>query len=209
MKVLSISDHVDPVIYGPQLKDKFNDIDFVISCGDLPYYYQDFIVSTLDKPLFFVRGNHDPELEHSDSSSVNAPCGGVDLHCRVANYNGVLLAGVEGSIRYKERGKFQYSQTEMYLNVFSLIPRLLYNRLIYGRYLDIFVTHASPWGIHDKKDLPHQGIKAFHWFIETFQPKYHFHGHIHLYRSKEVRKTRVNQTMVINTYKYLVTDLKI
>jgi hypothetical protein len=48
------------------------------------------------------------------------------------------MAGVEGSIRYRE-GPFMYTQSEMWLNVFSLIPRLLLNKWIYGRYLDIFI----------------------------------------------------------------------
>ena len=103
---------------------------------------------------------------------------------------------------------FQYSQFEMFLHVIRLVPRLIYNRIIHGRYLDVFVTHASPWGIHDKEDLPHHGIKAFRWFIKTFSPKYHFHGHIHIYHPNEIRKTIFKNTQVLNTYKYLLTDLK-
>jgi len=209
MKVLSISDAIVQSIYHPQIKEKFKDVDFVISCGDLPYYYQDFIISSLDKPLFFVRGNHDPELEYSEDGSVSAPCGGIDLHCRAINHNGILIAGVQGSIRYKQQGSFQYSQFEMFLHVFRLIPKLLFNRLAYGRYLDIFVTHASPWGIHDKKDLPHQGVKAFLWLLRVFKPKYHFHGHIHIYKPNTARKTLFKRTSVLNTYKYLVTKLEL
>ena len=84
---------------------------------------------------------------------------------------------------------------------------LLFNRLFYGRFLDIFVTHAPPWGIHDKSDFPHQGIKAFRWFIGVFKPKYHFHGHTHIYRPDEIRKTQFGETQVLNTYKYLETTL--
>ena len=39
MKVLSLSDKVVSFIYGPQVKCRFKDVDLVIGCGDLPYYY--------------------------------------------------------------------------------------------------------------------------------------------------------------------------
>jgi uncharacterized protein len=81
-----------------------------------------------------------------------------------------------------------------------MIPRLLFNKLFYGRYLDIFVTHAPPWKIHDKDDLPHQGVKAFRWLIEVFKPAYHLHGHIHIYQQYDVTETLHCSTQVINTY---------
>jgi uncharacterized protein len=88
----------------------------------------------------------------------------------------------------------------MWTMVLSLVPGLILNRLRYGRYLDVFITHAPPWGVHDQEDLPHQGIKAFRWLIKNFQPAYHFHGHIHVYRPDTVTQTRLGRTMVINTY---------
>jgi len=207
LKILSISDKVVSFIYSAQVEAKFGHVDFVIACGDLPYYYQEYIISTLNKPLFFVRGNHDPETEYSENISYSQPKGGIDLHRHVVRYNKVLIAGVEGSIRYKTHGLFQYSQNQMWFNIFRLLPRLLLNRLAYGRFLDIFVTHAPPWKIHDKTDLPHHGVKAFRWFIQVFKPKYHFHGHIHVYRPDTITKTKFEETQVINTYGYVETDL--
>jgi Icc-related predicted phosphoesterase len=43
------------------------------------------------------------------------------------------------------------------------------NKLKYGRYLDILVTHAAPRGIHDAEDWTHIGIKAFNWLIKVCQ----------------------------------------
>lgn len=205
MKILSISDKVVSFIYSHKIKIYFDDIDFVIACGDLPYFYQEYIISSLDVPLYFVRGNHDKALEHGPGGPRKYPLGGIDLHLRNYRENGVLFAGVEGSIRYKGYGKYQYSQLEMWRNVFSLVPGLLLNRIIYGRYLDIFVTHASPWGIHDKSDFPHQGIKAFKWLITAFQPQLHFHGHNHVYRPDEITESQIGETKVINTFGYKET----
>lgn len=201
IRVLSVSDRVEELIYSVNIKQRFSDVDFVISCGDLPYYYVEYIVSALDRPVFFVRGNHAKILEHSNSGTRSSPHGAIDLHCQVHEHNEILLAGVEGSIRYKN-GPFQYTQRQMWWNVFSMVPRLLRNRARYGRYLDIFISHASPWGINDRSDWPHQGVHAFRWLLEVFKPTYHFHGHIHLYGPDVVRVVNFHETEVINTYGY-------
>ena len=177
MKVLSLSDTVCDLIYSPNVRQKFGDVDLVLDCGDTPYYYLEYVVSALDKPTFFVRGNHAKVMEYGDAGPRAYAHGAVDLHRRVLNHKGILLAGVEGSLRYHP-GPFQYNQREMWRNVFSLIPGVMKNRIFHGKYLDIFVTHSPPWGIHDERDLPHQGIKAFMWFIRVFQPSFQFHGHI-------------------------------
>lgn len=208
MKVLSLSDVVVSRIYSPQVRALFGDVDIVLGCGDLPYYYLEFITSMLDRPTFFVRGNHAEVVEYTETGPLTHPHGTVDLHNQVINHQGLLLAGVEGSIRYR-RGPFQYSQSDMWLNVFKLVPVLIYNRMTQGRYLDIFVTHAPPWKIHDQPDLPHHGVKAFRWLLEVFRPAYHFHGHIHLYRPESETHTRFHNTEVINTFGHLVSDLEL
>jgi Icc-related predicted phosphoesterase len=137
-----------------------------------------------------------------------SPRGGIDLHRQVINYRGLLLAGIEGSLRYRD-GPYQYSQWEMWTMVFSLAPRLMLNRIRYGRFLDIFVTHASPWGIHDLPDLTHQGIKAFRWFLRVFKPALHIHGHIHVYRPDTITETMFEKSRVINTFGYRSTPYKV
>ncbi len=205
MKILSLSDTVITRIYSPQVRVLFRDIDLVLGCGDLPYYYLEFIASMLDVPVFFVRGNHAEVVEYHEAGPRTYPHGTIDLHCKGVNLDGLLLAGIEGSIRYRH-GPFQYSQSDMWINVFQLVPRLLQNRILYGRYLDIFITHASPWGIHDQPDLPHHGVKAFRWLLKVFRPQLHFHGHIHIYRPCTATHTQFCKTQVINTFGYLITN---
>lgn len=208
MKVLSISDIIIPFLYSSQVKQYFGDVDSILACGDLPYYYQEYMISMLNVPLFFVHGNHDPVVEHGAGGNRKYPHGGINLHRAHYRKGGVLMAGVEGSVRYNRRGIYQYTQEQMWWHVFSLIPGLIRNRLICGRYLDIFMTHASPWGIHDESDWTHQGIKAFRWFIKVFKPAYHFHGHIHVYRPDTVTETTFKQTRVINTFGYREFELE-
>lgn len=208
IKVLSLSDRVAPVIYSPQVCRYLKDIDLIISCGDLPYHYLEFVLSMLNTPLYFVRGNHDKVVEYSPEGHQRvAPHGAIDLHRRVEIFKGKILAGVDGSLRYRE-GPYMYSQIEMWRHVFSLVPRFLANRMMYGRYLDIFIAHAPPSGVHDEKDLPHQGIKAFLWLIKVFQPSFFIHGHIHVYRPDTIIDTMVGKTRVINTYGHRNLRLK-
>jgi len=205
VKILSLSDKKIPFIYSPSVSKRFEDIDFIIGCGDLPYYYLEFVLTALGVPLFYVRGNHDHEVEYSAIGKRRKPQGGQDLNCVSINLDGITLAGIEGSIRYKQ-GSFQYTQTEMWCLVFQLVPKMILNRIATGRYLDIFVTHAPANGIHDREDLPHQGINAFRWFVKVFQPAIHFHGHIHLYRPDDPSESMFGNTRVINTYGYQETE---
>ncbi len=207
LKVLSLSDKQIESIYSPIVKDRFPDIDLILGCGDLTYSYLEFIVSMLDVPMYYVRGNHSHMIEYTASGPKTRPQGGTDIHRRVVNHHGLILAGVEGSLRYR-RGPFQYSQFEMWKHVFAITPGLILNRIFSGRYLDIFISHAPPWGIHDEPDLPHQGIKSFRWLLDTFRPRYHFHGHIHVYRQYETTITQYKATTVINTYGYKETLLE-
>ena len=208
MKILAVSDVVDSLIYSPRLRDLYGDAEIVLGCGDLPYYYLEYIVSALDKPVFYVRGNHAQVVEYTEAGNRSHPYGAVDLHQRVVNHQGVLMAGVEGSLRYR-KGDYQYTQSEMWWHVFGLVPGLIANRVRYGRYLDIFITHAPPWGVHDQTDLPHQGIKAFLWLLRVFRPEYHFHGHIHVYRPDTVVKTWYANTWVINAFGHKAYQLNI
>lgn len=158
----------------------------------------------LDIPYFFVRGNHDKEIEYTRAGNRKQPRGAKNLHLKVINHAELLMAGIEGSLKYRE-GPFQYSQSEMWIHTARMIPRLLRNRVYYGKYLDVFVSHAPPRGIHDQEDHAHQGIDAFRWILSTFKPAYHFHGHIHVYRPDTITETLFEKTRVINTYGFRET----
>ncbi|MBT3240999.1 MAG: metallophosphoesterase [Chloroflexi bacterium] len=205
MKILSVSDRVEEVIYSSNLKNNFSDIDLVLGCGDLPYFYLEYLVDSLNVPVLYVRGNHAQKHEHSENESKEGPRGAIDLDNKMINYKGILFMGFEGCLRYR-KGLFQYSQFEMWWNVIKMIPRLWLNKIQHGRYLDILVTHSPAWEINDKSDLAHQGFKSFRWLIETFSPANHYHGHIHLYSSSEKRESVFNSTKVFNTYGFLRTE---
>lgn len=210
MKVLFVSDKVVENIYSPSIATRFSDVKLVVGCGDLPYYYLEYIQSTLNTSLIYVHGNHDPEKEYlADGTSVTGPLGGVNLHCQTYRTDNLLVAGLEGSIRYRD-GRFQYSQQEMWTNVLlRLTPRLLVNKLMYGRYLDMLVAHSPPYGIHNGEDHIHVGFKSFLWLMRVFKPRYMAHGHRHVYNPTEATETQYFETQVINIYPYKMIDIEV
>ncbi|HOM66568.1 MAG TPA: metallophosphoesterase [Brevefilum fermentans] len=201
MNLLAVSDIESPLIYSQNISKRFQEIDIVISCGDLSYHYLEYIISSLDIPLYFVRGNHAREIEYGSGGTRHAPWGGIDLHKKVIRRkdSGLILSGIQGCIRYN-LGDYQYTQQEMWLLVMKLVPSLLMNKIRFGRYLDIFVSHAPPWGIHDEKDRAHHGAKAFLWLIKVFQPTFHLHGHIHVYSPSTITETIFGNTTVHNAF---------
>ena len=82
----------------------------------------------------------------------------------------------------------------------ALLPQLMANRARYGRFLDILVSHAPPFGIHDAQDLPHVGFKVFLTLLRTFKPRFMLHGHTHIYQRNTVTTTNYAQTTVFNVY---------
>lgn len=200
MKILAVSDRVVDAIYSPQVVDQYGDVDLVIGCGDLPYYYLEYIVTMLTAPVVYVYGNHDMAQYMSDGRHVTAPEGCVSLEGRTVAVNGLLLAGLGGSMRYQPRAVHQYTESEMWLRAARLVPRLVANRLRHGRYLDVLVTHSPPLCIHDAEDLPHRGFKSLLNFMRYFKPKYMLHGHTHIYRRDKVWCTDYRQSCVWNVY---------
>jgi predicted phosphodiesterase len=219
MKILCVADQIDPLVYTASIKERFSGIDLILSAGDLPMDYLDFIVSSLNKPLLFVFGNHNLEdlhLYRRDQSPMNAETFRPDLYrgsgaiytgFKVTREGDLLVAGLDGSMRYN-RGNNQFTDFEMYLKIFLLVPRLLFNRIFRGRFVDILLTHAAPQGIHDLNDPCHRGFKALRWFIKVFKPAYLVHGHVHLYDLNAVRDSRCLKTRVINAFGHYVIDFK-
>ena len=208
MKILAVSDRVLDRLYSSDVKQKFADIDLLIGCGDLPFYFLDFLVSALDVPMVYVLGNHDQGPQYTaDGRTLTDVRGGRNIHARCVKVKGLLIAGLEGSMRYRPQAPLMYSESEMRQQVTRLVPRLLLNRQRYGRYLDILVSHSPPFGIHDRSDIAHTGFKILNTFIKLFKPRYLLHGHIHVYRQDVSRVTLVENTTVINVYPYRVLDI--
>ncbi|MGB8215201.1 MAG: metallophosphoesterase [Anaerolineales bacterium] len=205
MKILAVSDMVVDRLYSAQVAQRFRDVEMILGCGDLPYEYLEFLVSSMNIPLLYVPGNHDPVYDEKKAGTyVN---GGDHIDREVRTVKGLNIAGIGGSVRYRP-GPNQYTQTEMYSRMSAFIPKLLWYLPRHGNVLDILIAHSPPRGTHDEDDPAHIGLSALKDFIQTFKPRYFLHGHTMVYKSNIVSPvTQVGATTVINVYPYRVIEI--
>ena len=198
MRILAVSDVEDEAVTA-SLHAKAGSVDLVVGCGDLSYDYLDFVATALGAPLRAVHGNHDLPPDQSDDPDIQTWWKGIDLHGKVVSMDGVLIAGLEGSPRYSG-GPYQFGELDVWMAIVKMAPSLIVNRLRRGRFLDVLVTHAPPRGIHDQRDQAHRGFGAYRTFLRLFHPRYHLHGHTHIYDQRVATTTTFGQTTVVNAY---------
>ncbi len=206
VKILAVSDEVVERLYTLCQSGHFREIELLLGCGDLSYPYLENLLTFLNIPLFYVPGNHDP-MYHPDRPLTHAE-GGTNLDLTVVRFKTFLIGGFGGCVRYRPDGVNQYSQSEAYFRAFRMLPRLLLNRVNYGRALDILISHSPPFGIHDEDTHAHQGLKAINWLIQIAKPRYHFHGHTHFQRRNlSPSETVHGLTTISNVFPYKVIEV--
>ena len=196
MKLLLVSDQVHDALYKHFEKKRWQDIDLILSAGDLPANYLSFLVTMIDGvPLYYVRGNHDDDYQQKP------PLGCQNLHGKIVTYRGLTIMGLEGSNWYNGQG-IQYRERTMKWRVFKLLPRILFRKKI-----DIIITHAPPYGCYPVDKPAHKGFKIFRYLIDKLQPAYFIHGHFHLSYGRQKRIIEYNRTKVINAYQYYQLEI--
>lgn len=207
MKILCISDQIDPRIYSEQINSLYSDVDFVLAAGDLPMEYLDFVANRLGKPLYFIFGAHSlkafPTYHKGGTQKQSLKSEyGTYIDLKTVNEGGLLITGVSGAKQTKT-GENQFSESTMKWKLFKLLPKLILNKLRYGRFLDILVTYSPP---SDSPEPNVAGYKCFADFIRKFKPRYALHGQIHLYNGQE-RKTQLHSTEVINVFSQYTLEI--
>ena len=191
MHILAVSDQrLQELERLDYLRTNFNQVNLLLSCGDLDASYLEFLTSALNVPLFFVRGNHDERY-------VDNPPGGDNLHARTCVYLGLVLVGLEGSPFYNGEN-IQYSEARMASFALRVLPRMLFRRFRYGYGADYLVTHSPARGIHDADDRAHRGFQTFRWLMRLGQPKFMIHGHVDVWDRRNPTDTQYYKTRVIN-----------
>ena len=201
-RILAVADEVDEAIYGDKL-DRLRP-DLVVSCGDLPFDYLEYIVTRTNVPLIYVPGNHDPGLASAETtwSPLGAeaarpgPQGCDSADGRVLDLPGLRIGGLGGSIRYKP-GPNQYTQAQMRRRALALEFRVRLKRDRRGRKLDVLLTHAPPFGGGPPSDPAHVGFAAFNRIYRLLNPAVHVHGHVHQY-GRPRPEWRIGNTRIIN-----------
>ena len=126
MRILAIGDEATDTLYNTNHDDLVEPVDVLLGCGDLPYTYMEHVVTALKvRDAFFVHGNHDSNQWLNDGTCLTAPGGWQDVDRRAARTTdkSMIVAGLQGSIRYRPRAAYQYSQTEMSARARRLVRR--------------------------------------------------------------------------------------
>lgn len=207
MKILAVSDEVVERLYSPMVCQTYPDVNVLFGCGDLPYSYLEFLVTVYNVPLYYVPGNHDPQYSSNPGSRVD---GGINLDGQVVKVKGLLIAGMGGSILYHPGGPNQYSQEEMFLRAYRLLPRILMATFTQRRRLDILMTHSPPHGIHDDDDRAHQGLHALNLILKVAKPRFMLHGHTIFYKNNiKSNVTQYLETKVVNIYPFRLMEINV
>lgn len=211
-QILIVSDHVREILYTPAIREQFSGVNLVISCGDLPFPYLEYIVTMLNVPLLYVPGNHDRPTYTDSGRIIEAPEGATNVDGRVITLTGkshrpLTVVGFGGSMYYGG-SMHQYTEWQMRKRVARVEPTLLVNRWIRKRGVDLLVTHAPPYGVHDGTDQCHTGFRAFGGFIRRYQPMFHLHGHVHPSYGYDVTPQQYHGTEIRNTYGYDLLEME-
>lgn len=196
MKILFVADEESKAIWDYFNKEEFEDIDLIISCGDLKPEYLSFMATMIPVPVLYIHGNHD------DKYDMRPPEGCTCIEDKIYTFRGVRILGLGGSYRYKP-GKNQYTESEMEKRV-----RKLFWKLKRHKGFDILVTHSPALGFHDGEDQCHRGFDVFNRLLETYQPKYFVHGHVHMnYGRQFPREDQMGETKVVNAYERYIIEI--
>ena len=189
VKILAVSDFIDKSLT-KMVEDKtLEPVDLIISCGDLAPEYLSFLKNRLEKPLFYVKGNHD--IRYNNPANL---LGCENIHAKLVRFKTLNILGLEGSIWYSG-GVNQYTDKQMD----KIIFRMWFSLWRKGS-VNLVVTHAPPKDIQDGPDHCHTGFESFVKLMDKREPDYLIHGHIHKdFKTLEQRTTIVNTTRVINT----------
>lgn len=198
MKILLLADEESKYLWDYFDKSKVEDIDLIISCGDLSPQYLSFLATFCHAPVLYVHGNHD--VCYKDTP----PGGCICIDDKLYVYKGVRILGLGGSMEYKYGGEaHQYSERAMRKRIYKLTWKIKYRKGF-----DILVAHSPAYHINDSDDLPHTGFKCFRKLMEQYRPKYFVHGHVHINYGRDfVRESKYCDTTVINAYERYIIEI--
>ncbi len=205
MKILCISDQVEQVLHGPTLNSYAHGVEAVISCGDLPFDYLEYVLTFLGAPLYYVLGNHDPGPDGPEYPGGCTPLDGRVLEVGTGHER-VIVAGLSGSPMYSG-GPNQYTEGHMALRAWELSARVTARRLLGRPKPTVFVTHSPPFGLGDRKDPAHVGFEPFLKLIDRHEPTLWLHGHVHLYGPDQQRVTSRGSTKVVNVFGHRILEV--
>lgn len=197
MKILVISDMESKLLWDYFDRKYLEDIDLILSCGDLDPEYLSFLATFSHGPVLYVHGNHDTNYEQTP------PEGCICIEDKIYVHQGIRILGLGGSMRYKP-GDHQYTESQMFIRSMKLWPKLTAK----GGF-DILLSHAPAKGLGDLDTPAHSGFETFLMLMDKYHPAYHVHGHVHMnyMPQKAKRVMEYHGTKVVNAFERYVIEV--
>ena len=179
-RILLISD-IENMEFFECNSEQLQEIDFVLSCGDLSLSYLSAVQQLLQKPLYFVYGNHGQK----GRLSKGIKC----IDGKIVREAGLVIAGIDGIVGKDDR------------KLTGRVRRLLRRK----QKVDILVTHCPTEGLGDGCGT-HRGCKSFYDLYEPLGVRVHAYGHEHLsYGGK--RKLQYQGVQLFNAYDHIIIEV--
>lgn len=221
MKILMIADREERYLWdywNESTAQALSDVGLVLSAGDLKPAYLEFLVTMLNVPLVYVRGNHDSYYDvHAPEGCIDADGRIVEVECRAGEaVQTMRILGLGGSMRYKDNSDDMYTEQEMRARIRRAELDIAKRRLaakVTGSYeegirdFDILLTHAPCRGYGDMDDLPHMGFDCFNDLLNKYSPQLHCYGHVHQeYGEAKRHIIHLSGTLLINSCGHYIID---
>ncbi|MBQ6469459.1 MAG: metallophosphoesterase family protein [Lachnospiraceae bacterium] len=196
MKILIIADKEERFLWDYYNPKRTEGVDLILSCGDLKPMYLEFLQTVVNRPLLYVRGNHDDYYEKKP------PQGCTCIEDRIYDFHGLRILGLGGSMKYNTR-KNMYTEEEMARRV-----RRADRQIVLRNGFDILLAHAPAKGYGDMEDLPHNGFDCFNDLLNKYRPAYMFYGHCHKsYGGFQRQMEHPSGTVLVNGYGYYTIEI--
>ena len=199
MKILAVSDIESKLLWDFYDRKLTEGVSLIISCGDLKKEYLEFLVTMVNCPLLYVRGNHDERYHTSP------PEGCECIEDTLVTIQGVRILGLGGSMRYRD-GKDMYTEEQMSRRI-----KKARRQIKKAGGLDLFVAHAPAYGYGDLPDHAHRGFQCYNELLEENRPLLMLHGHVHQEYGHGFQREHHHPsgTKIMNVYGYQIIDLEI
>ncbi len=179
-KILVISDF-ENYPYFESNAEKLQDIDFIISSGDLSTAYLNDVQQMLNKPLFFLHGNHVKRtFPHRKIKYIGN---------KTFNICGVIVSGIDGIEACNKK--------QIEKDVKKLLKK--------NKKIDVLVTHCPTKGLGDGGGY-HAGSECFKEVYDKLTVKLHLYGHFHL-NYGGTRELNYNNVKLINCYDHYIIEV--
>ncbi len=175
VRLLAVSDAVDPALAWSANRDALGRIDLVVGCGDLEPDALAFLIDAFAAPSVHVRGNHDAGSGWVSGAHLlpKEARSGVPICLSIVRSGAIEVVpfGWAGAANTPARR----DEAVAWRHVLGAVARRAVRRRTSRPF--IVISHAPPLGAGDAADPYHRGYRGYRWLLERTRPVLWLHGH--------------------------------